>query len=91
MESIINKSIYDYMISNYLFTNDQFAFRHGRSTEDQLLLTSSEIFSWVDLGSCVDLIIFDFRKAFDVICHDILLTELYSKGSLLGEGFWTGL
>ena len=68
------------MDTNEFFTNDQFGFRPGRSTEDQLLLTYNDVFKWLDQGLTVDLTLFVFSKASDVVCHDILITKLYSLG-----------
>lgn len=80
MERIITKFIYDYLESNGILTNDQFGFRQGRSTEDQLIVTYNSVSQWLDQGFAVDLVLFDFSKAFDVVCHDILITKLYSLG-----------
>ena len=80
IERIITKFIYEYADSNHLFNNDQFGFRHGRSPEEKLILTYNDITLWLDKGFNVDLILFDFSKAFDVVCHDILITMLYSLG-----------
>ena len=48
--------------------------------EDQLLLTYDEITASVDSGFPVDLIMFDFCKAFDVVCHTVLLDKLRLQG-----------
>ena len=80
LERIIAKFIYEHADSNHLFNNDQFGFRPGRSPEDQLILTYNDITLWLDKGFNVDLILFDFSKAFDVVCHDILIIKLYSLG-----------
>ena len=40
---------------------------------DQLLLVYSEVSREVDEGGVVDLILFDYSKAFDVVRHNILI------------------
>ena len=80
LERIICKFMYDYASDNDLLTKDQFGFRAGHSTEDQLLLTYNEISHFLDNGFNVDLILFDFSKAFDVVCHTLLLEKLSKLG-----------
>ena len=80
LERILCKFIYDYATSNNILCNDQFGFRPGRSTEDQLLLTYNDISNALDQGYNIDLILFDFSKAFDTVCHDILLDKLCLLG-----------
>ena len=50
------------------------------STEDQLLSTYDYVSREIDKGKIVDLILFDFAKAFDVVCHHILLNKLRHIG-----------
>ena len=69
MKCILVKFIYDYAQSNNLLNEDQYGFRTGRSTKDQLVLTYHHVTSWLDQGFNVDLILFDFSKAFDTVCH----------------------
>ncbi len=69
-----------YLESNGIISECQFGFRRGRSVEDQLLLAYDDITQWVNDGFIVDLILFDFSKAFDVVSHSVLMTKLRSIG-----------
>ena len=46
----------------------------------QLLHFYSEIFKSLDNGSPVDVVLVDFRKAFDIVPHSELLFKLWSLG-----------
>ena len=80
MERILADQLTEYLEANTLLSNMQFGFRKGRSTEDQLLLTYDSISRLVDVGEMVDLVLLDFSKAFDVVCHSILVRQLVSLG-----------
>ena len=80
MEHIISDHLLSYLDDNSLLTDHQYGFRHGRSTMEQLLLVYDDISASVDSGSIVDLVLFDYSKAFDVVCHKVLLTKLHSIG-----------
>ena len=80
---------------NNLLSDRQYGFRAGVSVSDQLLLTYNYVISAYDQGCAVDMIYFDYKKAFDKINHRILLDKLYEIGirkPLLGwlESFLTG-
>lgn len=80
MERIISDHLQDYLNDNTLLSHHQFGFRRGRSTMEQLLLVYENISASMDSGNTVDLVLFDYSKAFDVVCHQILIAKLQSIG-----------
>ena len=70
----------DYLSEHNILSHHQFGFRRGRSTVEQLLLVYEEIYRLVDSGKTVDLILFDYSKAFDKVCHKMLLDKPKSIG-----------
>ena len=76
LEKLIFRDLYAFLQDNSLLSEHQFGFRPGHSTEDQLLLTYNVISRDVDEGHIVDLILFDFSKAFDIVCHSMLIEKL---------------
>ena len=80
MERIISGSLTEYFESSLILSEDQFGFRAGRSTEDQLLLTYDYLTGCIEDGYVAFLVLFDFSKAFDVVDHVLLLTKLKLVG-----------
>ena len=80
LERIISNHIREYLDTNSLLSEHQFGFRTGYSTSDQLLLVYEEVSACVDDGEVVDIVLCDYSKAFDVVCHSILLAKLSSIG-----------
>ena len=78
MEKIVAAQLMEYLEN--VLSPDQYGFRKGRSTEDQLLLTYDDISSWFDEGLIADLLLLDYSKAFDVVHHVILLSMLQAIG-----------
>ena len=71
-------AIYNQVIS---FVHDSHhGFLTGRSCTTQLLLLHYDWFKILDRSRQVDIVFIDFSKAFDIVCHDILLTKLYKYG-----------
>ena len=80
LERIIVSKIMEHLESNNLLSEEQYGFRSGRSTTDQLLLTYEYVSEQVDKKGTVDLVFFDFEKAFDKVMHFVLLRKLSDLG-----------
>ena len=80
LERIIVSHIMGYLNDNDILSENQYGFRPGYSTTDQLLQTYNYITSHLDNGRVVDLVFFDFEKAFDRVNHFILIGKLYDLG-----------
>ena len=80
LERIIFQELHNFLSENCLLSDEQFGFRRGRSTEDQLFLTYNHISLQWDNGNIIDLILFDFAKAFDMVNHTILVQKLQCIG-----------
>ena len=80
MERLLTFHMVEYPECNLLLSDNQFGFCKGCSTEDHLLLTYECISDLVDSGKFVDLVLLDFSKAFDMVCHSVLLRQLTAIG-----------
>ena len=65
---------------NNLNITYQHGFTERRSCLTNLLTTLEMVTKNVDDGNCVNLIYFDYKKAFDKVAHHRLLSKLKSLG-----------
>ena len=75
----------EYLERFELITFNQFGFRRGYSTEEQLLF--SDLVSKVDQRNIVHMVYFDLSKSFDVVSHRVLIgkvTRLVSSVQIVG-------
>ena len=80
LESIIKDSIQEHLQANNTIPPQQHGFTSGRSCSTQLLLAMNDWTKALDAGHCVDILYFDFVKAFDSIPHNRLISKLHSCG-----------
>ena len=80
MEHIVTNSIMTHLDHHNILYHLQHGFRQGRSCETQLLELTTKLFSNLASGKQTDLIVMDFAKAFDKVCHKKLISKLEYYG-----------
>ena len=80
LESIIREVVMNFLKTNKLLSDKQFGFLSGRSCTLQLLTMLDKWTSILDRGGAIDVIYFDFMKAFDKVPHGRLLQKLRAYG-----------
>ena len=63
-------------LQNGLLYEMQSAFRQGHSTESALISLTDQILLSLDQDKVTGIVFVDFRKAFDVVDHQLLMTKL---------------
>ncbi len=76
IEKWVQKHIMDYLNNFNLLHQTQSGFRAGHSTESALILMIDNFLRAINQGKLVGCILVDFRKAFDLVDHTILLQKL---------------
>lgn len=76
LEHIIYTNLMSHLNSNKFFFPKQYGFRAGFSCNTQLIQFTHDIASSVNSGKQIDCIFLDFRRAFDMISHILLLQKL---------------
>ena len=72
-ERLIVAHLMMYINDNSILPKKQFRFRKFYSSADQLIITYNEVTDMIDKGKSVDLVLFEFAKAFDTVCHTVLM------------------
>lgn len=80
LEKIVKRSLTQHLLTNNLIHSSQHGFLPGCSTETILVTFYDKITSYLELNHIVDVIFFDFKKAFDTVPHDVLLSKLKACG-----------
>ena len=79
-ESFLRDTIQNHMENSGLFNNCQYGFRSNRSCTSQLLHVINDMTKAIESKDSMDVIYFDFQKAFDTVPHERLLSKLESYG-----------
>ncbi len=76
IEKWIQRHLMEYLNSFNLLHQTQSGFRAGHSTESALIVLIDHFLQAINQGKLVGCILVDFRKAFDLVDHKILLEKL---------------
>ena len=69
-----------YLESNNILCNEQFGFRRNCTTTNATMQLLTYLYRELDNGNYVFSLFIDFKKAFDSVNHNILLSKLYHYG-----------
>ncbi|MEL7308788.1 MAG: reverse transcriptase family protein, partial [Pseudomonadota bacterium] len=80
LERIVKNKLSEFLSSHNAIIESQHGFVVGRSTDTLLTHFYDFVTESVDCNRVVDCILFDFRKAFDTVQHEVLLQRLFMVG-----------
>ena len=86
---LLKKRIVDHIESNNLLSATQHGFRNSLSCTTNLIEFMNFVTPEEDLGNAVDIVYFDFSKAFDKVAHRRLVLKLKAYG-IKGKRFMIG-
>uniref|UniRef100_A0A6V7KTZ8 Reverse transcriptase domain-containing protein n=1 Tax=Bracon brevicornis TaxID=1563983 RepID=A0A6V7KTZ8_9HYME len=88
LEKLVALQITAFLAERNILDTFQAGFRRGHSTEMALLRLNDDIRIAIDRREMTMLLLFDFSKAFDSVCHVALLTKLRKYGFSLATLQW---
>ena len=75
-ESIFSERLMTHLYSNLLISQEQHGFVKGRNCQTNILSCLEDWTRAVDENDAIDVIYFDYEKAFDKVSHSLLLEKL---------------
>ena len=81
----VQQALHSYMRNNILLYTLLPGFRRSYSTETALIRLTDKLLSDMDKDQVSGLVFVDYKKAFDLIDHDILLSKLEAYGIISKE------
>lgn len=80
IEKLMNIRLLKYLNNFSFFSKNQFGFTKGKSTDDALLNVCNQIYSSINDNKKTTGLFIDFKNAFDLVNHNILLMKLEAVG-----------
>ena len=80
LEAVVTSEINKHINQHQLLSNHQWGFRKGRSPELMLLAMCERWSGLLEKGKMVGVLLIDFSKAFDSVCHQTLLKKIKAIG-----------
>ena len=88
LETLVKRRLTQHIEENQLFSNSQFGFRAKFSTEFVTAFMHEKILRSLDKGEYVVGLFIDIRKAFDCVCHRLLIHKLKLFGLSKKALYW---
>ena len=80
LEKLIKNRFTKFFSKNKILYSNQYGFRENRNVIHALMDILTNAYDAINNKHYTALIFMDFRKAFDTVCHKILLDKLYHYG-----------
>lgn len=80
LETAMHKRMVGFINKQAILRNEQHGFQKGKSTTLACFDLTSKVIDNVDAGNLTTVIFFDMSKAFDFVCHKLLLNKLEKYG-----------
>ena len=88
IERHMHNSLYAFLMDNNLLYSRQFGFRRMYSNETALIKLVDDLLFGLDYNHVCGMVLVDYRKAFDMVDHKLLLRKLEQYGIVNRELAW---
>ena len=88
LERHVHVNLYNYFIQNKLLYSQQSGFRKYHNTETALIRIVDQLLRNLDENHVSGLLLIDYRKAFDIVDHEILMLKLGAYGLSASASRW---